>query len=100
MEKIFELGVQRYVAAIPATPLNVYDHIVLVANTLIDIVRFLVLSIPSVIESLIFLFVPRPKKDVTGQVVLVDISLLFIFNRKRGLQLTHFSCSDLDHRSW
>lgn len=81
MEKIFELGVETYVAAIPATPLNVYDHIFLVINTLIDIVRFLVFSIPCVIhESLIFLFVSRPKKDVTGQVVLVDISQCFIFN--------------------
>lgn len=73
MEKIFDLGVESYVAAKPQHPLNSTDYILLFVSTIFDIVKFTVLSIPCWIESFMYLFVSRPKKNVAGQVVLVYI---------------------------
>lgn len=79
MEKIFDLGVESYVAAKPLKRLNVYDHVSMVASILFDIVKFLVFSTPCMIESFVYLFIPRPMKNVAGQVVLVAFFLLHFF---------------------
>lgn len=71
MEKIFDLGVQSYVAAAPQKRFDIFDIVAIVAGALVDIVKFSVLSIPYWIEAFVYLFVPRPKKNVAGQVALV-----------------------------
>lgn len=78
MEKVFNLGVDSYVAAERRAPFTARDYITLIGSSLVDFLKFLVLSIPYWIESIVFLFVSRPKKNVANQVVLVDI-LLFVF---------------------
>lgn len=77
MEKIFDLGVETYVAATPPKPLSIYDHLVSFGSTLFDIGKFCLFSIPYWIEAFVFLFVPHTKKNVAGQVVLVDDLLFF-----------------------
>lgn len=77
MEKIFDLGVETYVAAKPLKRLNVYDHISMIASVLFDIVKFIVFSFPCFIESFVHLFISRPMKNVTGQVVLVKFVSVF-----------------------
>lgn len=74
MEKIFDLGVESYVAASPVKPWSICDHLKLVASTFFDVLKFLVYSIPYWIEALVFLVVPRTRKSVAGQVVLVGLN--------------------------
>lgn len=78
MEKIFDLGVESYVACKKQVPLQLTDYIVLFISTIVDIVKFSVLSFPCWIESIFYLFVSRPKKNVAGQVVLVDLHWFFL----------------------
>lgn len=74
MEKIFDLGVKAYAAAAQPKQANFIEIAVMVFETIVDVIKVLVLSIPCWIEALVFSFLSRTKKSIAGQVALVMTS--------------------------
>lgn len=71
MQNVFEVGIVAYEAAPSMVPPSLPDKCLLVFYLFVDIVRVLVLSVPKFITSLVFLFVNRPRKNISGQLALV-----------------------------
>lgn len=71
MEKIFDLGKVAYVAAPPQKEVTAVELIKLTIRTFIDFLQVCALSIPYLIQSFFYIFVPRPKKKIAGNVALV-----------------------------
>lgn len=73
MENVFNAGKVPYEAAPPLTPMSIGRLILFIVEVLFDIFKVLLMSVPYWIESLVYLFVRRPKKCVANQVALVSV---------------------------
>lgn len=71
MERIFELGEKKYTAAAQPEKSNLFEMCVILFGTFIDVLKVSILSIPYLIESFVYLFIPRRKKSIAEQVALV-----------------------------
>lgn len=71
MENVFDAGKVPYVTAPPPIPLSMGQRILFIIEVIYDVCKVLLMSVPYWIESLVFLFVRRPKKIIANQVALV-----------------------------
>lgn len=78
MENIFDLGKKSYVAASLPPKRSISEHISNGLEFLFDFLKVLILAIIYSFESLYYVFVPKLKKNVAGQVALVHIPLVVL----------------------
>lgn len=72
MENVFDAGKVPYEAAPPLMPMSIGEQIVFIVEVIFDVCKVLLMSLPYWIESLVYLFVRRPKKSIMNQVALVS----------------------------
>lgn len=73
MENVFDAGKVPYEAAPPIVPMTIVQRIVFIVEVIFDVCKVLLMSLPYWIESLVYLFVRRPKKSVVNQVAIVSL---------------------------
>lgn len=72
MENVFDAGKVPYEAAPPLIPMSIAQQFVFFVEVMFDVCKVLLMSVPYWIESLVYLFVWRPKKSVANQVAIVS----------------------------
>lgn len=75
MENVFDAGKVPYEAAPPLVPMTMGQRFVFIIEVIFDVCKVLLMSLPYWIESLVFLFVRRPKKSVVNQVAVVSVEM-------------------------
>lgn len=100
MENVFDLGKTSYKAAPPPKEPTFSEHVSIIIETFFDIVKVIILSIPYCVDALVYLIIPRPKKNVAGQVALVLFISLFFFLSIRNKMWLTIPFSIIDNWCW
>jgi all-trans-retinol dehydrogenase (NAD+) len=71
MENIFDVGVKPYRSASARNTQSLVDIVRLVVELVIDLIMFVVLSVPAYFKLIKDLVTPTPPKEISGQLALV-----------------------------